>query len=783
MGKSIGIDLGTTNSVAAVKKVETEVLENSEGELITPSCVSMKKGIFSKEFIVGRNALEWRKQDPENTITGIKRLMGRTINDPGIQNLIGGGKLHYKIKEYEKGSENSIAVVLGGTEFTPQEISAQILRKIKKDSEKVLRDEVEFAVITVPAYFNDKQKHATRTAAALAGLKVRRLLPEPTAAAISFGMEGMKKDGAVNLLVFDFGGGTFDLSILTISGGQYIEQGKGGDMWLGGDDIDNALTDYVLKRTAAENSMADILGLIEKQDMKRKNLFRGELKSAVEKAKITLSSENEAFIEILGVLKDDGGDTIDVEMNITREEFDSLVSGMVEKTVSLTKKLIESVNFTPALIDKILLVGGSSKIPAFVNAMKKEFGENKVLLHERPMLAVAEGAAILSHRLSDTYECPGCGAEVAQQAATCAKCGANLDEYMTEHGVVDIVHAAAHDYYIHLENGEKHLFIEKNTPLPCEATETFSLVSLNQKLVHLKFSNLVNGKEEEIGELWLSIDYRAQKKVPAQLMKELEEKDTGFQIEINMKIDVNNLIEVDAHIREIPDVKLSRTLSRGGIDEKLFTRIEKMIEEINRDYKDPMSIQEGKYRLSSAIRDVNNLLDGETGKINEKLVSGAELKLLKIKDKLEKKDYSVGGVFYLEKILEEYSELLTPELLEESRKILASVNDAIENADNETESAVMGKLRRFLSERTSFLDSIIDLSRGIEMLGSFDQSRVGQLKKIQGDLIAACRKGDMEKMAEIEEKNYPIIRAAMGLAMEAMSSGKHSIEKGIRKSS
>jgi molecular chaperone DnaK len=783
MGKSIGIDLGTTNSVAAIKKVETEVLENSEGELITPSCVSMKKGILSKEFIVGRNALEWRKQDPGNTITGIKRLMGRTINDPGIQNLIGGGKLHYKIKEYGKGSENSIAVVLGGTEFTPQEISAQILRKIKTDAEKALRDKVEFAVITVPAYFNDKQKHATRTAAALAGIKVRRLLPEPTAAAISFGMEGMKKDGAVNLLVFDFGGGTFDLSILTISGGQYIEQGKGGDMWLGGDDIDNALTDYVLKRAAAENNMSDILGLIEKQEMKRKNLFRGELKAAVEKAKITLSSENEAFIEILGVLKDNGGDTIDVEMNITREEFNSLVNGMVEKTVSLTKKLIESVNFTPDLIDKILLVGGSSKIPAFLNAMKKEFGENKVLLHERPMLAVAEGAAILSHRLSDTYECPGCGAEVVQQAAACAKCGANLDEYMTEHGVVDIVHAAAHDYYIHLENGEKHLFIEKNTPLPCEATETFRLLSLNQKLVHLKFSNLVNGKEEEIGELWLSMDYRVDKKISAQLIKELQEKDMGFQIEINMKIDVNNLIEVDAHIREIPEVKLSRTLSRGGSDEKLFTRIEKMIEEINSDYKDPMSIQEGQYRLSSAIRDVNNLIDGDTGKINEKLMSGAELKLSKIKDKLAKKDYSAGSVFYLEKILDDYPALLSPKLLEESQKILANVNDAIENADIKTETAVIEKLKLFLRERTAFLDCIMGLSEGMEMVETFDQPRASQLKKIKADLIAACRKGDMEKMAEIEEKNHPIIRATMGLTLDAMKSGQHSIEKGIRKSS
>jgi len=196
-----------------------------------------------------------------------------------------------------------------------------------------------------------------------------------------------------------------------------------------------------------------------------------------------------------------------------------------------------------------------------------------------------------------------------------------------------------------------------------------------------------------------------------------------------------------------------------------------------------MSIQEGQYRLSSAIRDVNNLLDGETGEINEKLMSGAELKLSKIKNKLEKKNQSVGSVFYLEEILEEYPDLLSPKLLEESQKIFATVNDAIENADSKTESAVMEKLKLFLRERTAFLDCIMGLSEGIKMVEEFDQPRASQLKRIQADLIAACRKGDMKKMAEIEGKNSPIIRATMGLAMDAMKSGEHSIEKGIRKSS
>ncbi|MCI5133190.1 MAG: Hsp70 family protein, partial [Candidatus Electrothrix sp. EH2] len=186
MKKSIGIDLGTTNSVVAVKKVSTEVLRNAEGEYITPSCVMVRKRLMRKpEFIVGRDALEWIRQEPEHTVTAVKRLIGRNFQEQEVQELIRKQTLQYPLSIHSRGSANSLALLIGGREFTPEEISAKILVKLKADAEAALGDEVDAAVITVPAYFNDKQKHATRTAAALAGLKVRRLLPEPTAAAIS----------------------------------------------------------------------------------------------------------------------------------------------------------------------------------------------------------------------------------------------------------------------------------------------------------------------------------------------------------------------------------------------------------------------------------------------------------------------------------------------------------------------------------------------------------------------------------------------------------------------
>ncbi|EFK07715.1 DnaK family protein, partial [delta proteobacterium NaphS2] len=495
MSRSIGIDLGTTNSVAAIKKVQVEILKNAEGDNLTPSCVTIRKRnrLFSKEaFVVGKDALEWMKQSPENTVQAVKRLMGRSINNPEVKKIIEEKRVTYRIGPYSKGTENKLSLLLWGKEYTPEGISAEILRKVRLDAEASLGGEVAYAVITVPAYFNDKQKHATRMAAAMAGLKVRRLLPEPTAAAISFGVDNIKGDDARTVLVFDFGGGTFDLSVLTISGGQFIEQGKGGDMWLGGEDMDRLLADYVLAEVAREYDISDMEAFQEGQDPKQRNRFRGELKVAVEKAKIRLSEADEAFIEIPGVLKDEDGDLVDVDVEITRARFDEMIAGMVHTVVDLTQKVLESIHFTPDLIDNVLLVGGSSRIPSVIKAMKEAFGHEKVLVHERPMLAIAEGAAILSHRLGETYECPKCGLDVSQQEKICGGCGFDLETHVIEEGVFDIVHSAAHDYYIYLENGEKHLLVAKNTPLPCRKKETFRLVDSNQKLVHMKFFNVVN---------------------------------------------------------------------------------------------------------------------------------------------------------------------------------------------------------------------------------------------------------------------------------------------------
>jgi molecular chaperone DnaK len=219
MKKSIGIDLGTTNSVVAIKDTVVKIIRNNENEELTRSCVGMR----NDEIIVGRTAYQLIKREPINTILSVKRLMGGAITDKMVQNMIKNPYYKYVISSLKGGTDDSVAILLGGKQYTPEQISAEILKKLKHDAEEKLHNEVTHAVITVPAYFTEKQKNATKIAAKLAGLKVKKLLAEPTAAAIAYGVDNIKPGEAKTVLVYDFGGGTFDFSILNIVDGQYIE--------------------------------------------------------------------------------------------------------------------------------------------------------------------------------------------------------------------------------------------------------------------------------------------------------------------------------------------------------------------------------------------------------------------------------------------------------------------------------------------------------------------------------------------------------------------------------
>jgi len=769
MAKSIGIDLGTTNSVAAIKKVQTRVLNNAEGEPVTPSCVTLV-GIAAggaelgssrpcgalrdeaaelgssrpcgalrdeaAEFVVGRDALQWRKQEPQSTVVAVKRLMGRSIQDEAVRQIIDEARLGYAIGPHPRGTENSLAILLRGHPFTPEQISAEILKKIRADAAAALEDEVDYAVITVPAYFNDKQKHATRTAAALAGLRVRRLLPEPTSAAISFGVDEVHGDETRTILVLDFGGGTFDLSVLTISGGQMIEQGKGGDMWLGGEEIDQLIADRVLGETAREHRITDIRALVDALEPRLRSRFQGELRSQAEQAKVRLSSRSAASVEIVGLLRDEEGDPIDVCVELTREQLEALIAPVIQRAIGLCRSLIEEIDLTPELIDKVLLVGGSAQIPAFIAAVRAELGQDRVLVHPRPMLAVAEGAAILSHRLADAYECPGCGRTVAQADAACLGCGFDLERFTIEQGVLDIVHSAAHDYYIRLENDEQHRLVEKNTPLPCRVTEELELLHARQRLAHLKFFNVVNGAHESIGDLWLGIGSQPRSRNTADA--------TPPRVVMTLSIDENNLIEVTAALRDDPEVRLSRALSRGKADEKLYRALEQAIVDANRQGYDGYRMTDIELRALSAIADINRVVDADTGVVDEALYARAALKIEKSLKMAAADQASAPTICYGEHALARFGFAISPEKQAAIRAAIDHLRRMDEEGSVDDNLAACDDLHRTLSD-LGMVNVLMEIEKAGNLCAQRDPRRAERFYGALDRIMQAFADGEEDR--------------------------------------
>jgi molecular chaperone DnaK len=757
MSKAIGIDLGTTNSVVGIKTIDTQILTNTEGEQLTPSVVGvqkitnpLKKLLKKDSFLVGKHALDWMLQDPENTIVSIKRLMGRGFSDIEIKALLEEKHFAFTLKPLSNASEHSLAVVLNQQEYTPEQISAKILEKIKHDSEQQLNEPVEYAVVTVPAYFNDKQKDATRKAAALAGLKVQRLLPEPTAAAISFGVDNMQPGEARTVLVYDLGGGTFDISVLTISDGQFIEQGKGGDMWMGGDDIDNLIRQYVYSETEKENDVENLPLLIEKLTNADKNRFLGDLKRKVEEAKITLSTQEKAYIDILGLLRDEDGDILDVDVELSQIKFETLLTPFVERTISLTRKLLEDINFDIDLIEQVIMVGGSSNIPLVAEKIKQLFGADKVLVHPRPMLAIAEGASILAHRLADFYECPHCGHEVAQNDKICTSCQFDLEENLVEKGLVDIVHTSSHDYFLELEGGKTYLLAEKNTPLPFHVHSSFKLVHKEQKLAHLKFSNEVNDKKESIGELWLSFN------LPIEYM----DKNELPEIQLDFEIDINNLITASASLDGYPDTEISKTLSRGGADEQLFIELENSIEKINKEKTGYYSKYEFLIRALKLANQINQVIDPDTGEMNGQIRDDI-IKRNNIALAIFEEDESFfSNIYYAQDFISNYSYLLEEKEQTDLKKALDDFKEKTEHG--ELKEIIQSKKKLFKHiDKHPILGVMMDIENAAELVTEDDPNHYIRFSKCLTDLANAFKTDDVNRIQQLIDDILPEVNSIL----------------------
>ena len=371
MSKVIGIDLGTTNScVAIMEGKDVRVIENAEGARTTPSMVAFAK---NGERLVGQSAKRQAVTNPTNTLYAVKRLIGRRFDDP----VVGKDKalVPYTIARAPNGDA---WVEANGETFAPQQISANVLTKMKETAEAYLGEKVTQAVITVPAYFNDAQRQATKEAGAIAGLEVLRIINEPTAAALAYGMD-QKKGGII--AVYDLGGGTFDVSVLEIGDGVFEVKSTNGDTFLGGEDFDARVIDYLADEFKKEQGI----------DLRGDKLALQRLKEAAEKAKIELSSSKQTEINLPFITADASGPK-HLVLTLTRSKLEALVDDLIQRTLGPVEQALKDAGLTAAEVDEVILVGGMTRMPKVIEAVKQKFGKEPAR-NVNPDEVVAIGAA------------------------------------------------------------------------------------------------------------------------------------------------------------------------------------------------------------------------------------------------------------------------------------------------------------------------------------------------------------------------------------------------------
>jgi len=556
MSKIIGIDLGTTNSaVAIIEAGHPKIIENVEGYRTTPSVVSYTK---NNEKSVGIIAKRQSVMNPENTIYGVKRYMGHSFKDKEVQNDI--PHVPYKIKE---GNNGSVLVTLASKDYRPEEISAMILGKIKADVEAKLGEKVTEAVITVPAYFNDTQRQATVDAGKIAGLDVKRIIPEPTAAALAYGFNSTKNE---KIAVFDFGGGTFDISILEVGDSVVEVKSVDGDSHLGGRDIDQQIIKFIADKFQAETGI----------DIKKDTLALQRIDEAAEKAKHELStqSESEIFLPFLAAGVDGPKN---LQMKLTRAELEKLARPFVERAMEITKKALASSPFKKEEINEIILVGGQTRMPMIFEAVKNLFGKepNRSI---NPDEVVALGAAVQAGVLQGDVK------DVLLLDVTPLSLG------------------------IETMGGVATKLVEKNTTIPTQRSQIFSTAADNQTSVEI---HIVQGERPMAAD---------NKSLGRFILDGIPPSPRGIpQVEVTFDLDVNGILKVKAKDKVSNKEQSISIQASSGLTDADIKRMQQEAEVNAEADKKKMELAEVKNLADQMIHTAEKALKDAEGKISEEI--------------------------------------------------------------------------------------------------------------------------------------------------------------------